>query len=145
MSNNGVFNLGDAAITVAATDLVITTGSSAAGAAQAMIDRLDGMQGVSLQASFVYGSGGTSVAAVMQTSLDQGASWIDVCRFDFTTANAKKVANVSASAAAAPAAVAALGAEGKLDGVLGDRLRCKVTSVGTYGGNTTISIRAAVR
>lgn len=145
MNAPGVYNLGSAAIAAAAADLVITSGVSSSGIPQAQIDRLDGMQSVSLQAAFVYGSGGTSVAAVVQTSIDQGATWIDVCRFDFTTANAVKIANISAAGALAPAAVAALGAEGKLDGVLGDRLRCKVSSVGTYGGTTTLSVRAAVR
>lgn len=145
MQDPAVFNLGDAAITAERTDSVITSGTSAAGAAQALIDRLGGMQSVSLQAAFVYGSGGTTCIVVVQTSLDQGASWIDICRFDFSTANAKKVANISAAGAVAPAAVATLGAEGKLDGILGDRLRAKVTSTGSYAGNTSVSVRAAVR
>lgn len=145
MDNAGLYNLGDVTITAAVTDEVITEGTSAAGQPQAFIDRLKGMQSVTLQARLVYGSGGTSIAAVVQTSLDQGATWIDVCRFDFATANSNKVANVSAAAAAAPAAVAALASEGKLDGVLGDRLRTKMTSVGAYAGSTTLSLRAAVR
>lgn len=145
MDNAGLYNLGDVTITAALTDSVITSGVSAAGAAQALIDRLEGMGAVTLSARFVYGSGGTSVAAVVQTSLDQGQTWIDVCRFDFTTANANKVANVVAAGAVAPAAVAALAVEGKLDGILGDRLRVKVTSTGTYAGNTSLSVRAAVR
>lgn len=145
MDNAGLYNLGDVTITTALTDSVITLGSSAAGAVQALIDRLNGMTSVSVQATFVYGSAGTTVVAVVQTSLDQGASWIDILRFDFATSNAKKVGNVSAAGALAPAAVAALGAEGKLDGILGDRLRVKVTSTGTYAGNTSLSMRAAVR
>lgn len=141
---NGCYNLGDRAISAALTDEVITSASSSAGAAQEFIDRLAGMLSVSLQAKLVYSSGGTSIAAIVQTSLDQGATWIDVCRFDFATANSQKIANISAAAAAAPGAVAALGSEGKLDGILGDRLRCKVTSVGTYV-NTTLSVRAIPR
>ena len=145
MDNAGLYNLGDVTITAALTDSVITLGSSAAGAVQALIDRLNGMTSASVQATFVYGSGGTAVVAIVQTSLDQGASWIDILRFDFATSNAKKIGNVSAAGALAPAAVAALGAEGKLDGILGDRLRVKVTSTGIYGGNTSLSMRAAVR
>ncbi|MFC3071492.1 hypothetical protein [Shinella pollutisoli] len=141
----GIYNLGDAAIAQAVTDLIITEGVSTSGTPQALIDRLEGMSAVSLQASLVYGSGGTACVVVVQTSLDQGQSWIDVARFDFAQASAKKIASVSAMVAAAPAPVAALGAEGKLDGILGDRLRAKVTSSGTYGGNTSISVRAAVR
>jgi hypothetical protein len=142
---SGIYNLGDRAVTAAVTDEVITAGVSSAGIAQEQIDRLEGMESVSLQATFVYGSGGTTCIVVVQTSLDQGVTWIDVARFDFAQANAKKVANVSAAGALAPAAVAALGAEGKLDGVLGDRLRCKITSTGTYATNTSVSVRAAVR
>lgn len=137
----GIKNLGDVDITVALTDSVITEGANGV----SYIDDLDGMSGVSLQATFVYGSGGTSVAAIVQTSLDQGSSWIDIARFDFTTASAKKVANISTGAMSAPAAVAALGAEGDLDYILGDRLRVKVTSVGTYAGSTSLSVRGAVR
>ncbi len=145
MDNAGIFDLGSATVTTALTDSVITSASSAAGASQAFIDRLGGMVSVSLQATFVYGSGGTTCIAYVQTSLDQGVTWIDIARFDFSTANATKVANISAAGASAPAAVAALGAEGKLDGILGDRLRVKVTSTGTYAGNTSLAVRAAVR
>lgn len=141
----GIYNLGDATIAAAVTDSVITSGVSSAGAAQALIDRLEGMSSVTLFAEFTYGSGGTAVLVVVQTSINQGADWIDVCRFDFATSNASKTANLSAAAAAAVAAVAALGAEGKVDGVLGDRLRCKITTTGTYAGNTSVSVRAAVR
>lgn len=141
MLNPGVYNLGDRTIAAALTDETITIGS----AGQELISRLEGMVSVSLQARLVYGSGGTSIACVVQTSLDQGTTWIDICRFDFATANALKIANISAAGAVAPGAVAALGSEGKLDGILGDRLRCVVTSVGTYAGNTTLSVRAVPR
>lgn len=144
MDNPGIFNLGDASVAAAVTDSVITSGTSAAGLAQALIDRLDGMASVTLFAELVYGSGGTSCAVIVQTSINQGEDWIDICRFDFTTANAQKAANLSAGAAAAVASVAALSVEGKVDGVLGDRLRAKITSVGTYVA-TTVSVRAAVR
>lgn len=145
MDNPGIFDLGTATVTAAVTDSVITEGVSAAGAAQALIDRLAGMKSVSLFAEFTYGGGGTACIVVVQTSLNQGADWIDIARFDFATANGQKTANISAEAAAAIAAVAALSAEGKLDGILGDRLRCKITSTGTYAGNTSVNVRAAVR
>ncbi|NGO50432.1 hypothetical protein [Allomesorhizobium camelthorni] len=145
MERPGIYDLGTATITAAVTDSVITEGVSAAGVAQELIDRLEGMASATLYCEFVYGSGGTTCAVIVQTSINQGSDWIDVCRFDFTTANASKTANLSAEAAAAVAAVAALSVEGKVDGVLGDRLRAKVTSTGTYAGNTSVSVRAAVR
>lgn len=145
MDNAGLYNLGDATIGVAVTDSVVTEGVSSTGVAQSLIDRLDGMSSVTVQAKFAYGSGGTTCVVIVQTSLDQGQTWIDVARFDFSTASATKTVNLSASAAAAVTSVAALSAEGKADGILGDRLRAKVTSTGTYGGATTISVRAAAR
>lgn len=145
MDNPGIYNLGDETIAAAVTDSVITEGVSAAGVAQSLIDRLEGMASVSLQANFTYGSGGTTCAVIVQTSLDQGASWIDIARFDFTTASATKTVNISATSAEAVAAVAALSSEGKKDGILGDRLRAKVTSTGTYAGNSSVSVRAAAR
>jgi hypothetical protein len=144
MNNPGVFNLGDRTITAALTDQVITEASGVEGA-QSDIRNLAGMTGVTIEAKFVYGSGGTTCLVTIQTSLNQGTDWIDVARLDFATANARKTVNLSAAAAAAVAAVAALSAEGKVDGVLGDRLRAKVTSTGVYAGNTSISVRAAVR
>lgn len=145
MNNPGVYNLGDRTITAALTDQVVTEGSAISGAAQSFVDRLYGMKSVSLWVEFDYGSGGATCIVVVQTSLNQGDDWIDIARFDFATADSKKHANISADPAAAPAAMAALGAEGKLDGILGDRLRAKITSTGTYAGNTSVSVRAVAR
>lgn len=140
----GIYNLGDASVTAAVTDSVITSGTSAAGATQALIDRLEGMSSVSLECRFVYGSGGTSVAVTVQTAFG-GSNWIDVARFEFTTTNAAKAANIIGSGASAIAAITALSTETVGPSILGDRLRAKITSVGTYAGSTTVSVRAVVR
>lgn len=145
MNNAGIFDLGSRAITAALTDEVITSGTSGSGAAQELIDRLEGMTSVTFFADFDYGSGGTTCAVIIQTSINQGDDWIDICRFDFTTSDSKKHATIGCFGNVAPGALAALGSEGKLDGVLGDRLRAKVTSTGTYAGNTSVAVRAAVR
>lgn len=139
----GIKNLGDATITAALTDSVITT-SSSGGVATTDIRGLAGMRSVVAWANFVYGSGGTTVAAVIQTSLDQGATWVDIIRFDLTTASRKAHAAVGSFAAGAVTTLAALASEGKTDNVLGDRLRCKVTSTGTYAGSTTLAVRVHV-
>lgn len=139
-----VRNLGDVAITAALTDQVITE-ASLNGASVAYLGNLGGMSKLVAFASFDYGSGGTTVAAVIQTSLDQGQTWIDIIRFDFTTADRKAHAAVGLFAAGAVTTLAALGSEGKLDNVLGDRLRCKVTSTGTYAGNTSLAVRVHVQ
>lgn len=114
------------------------------GEAQTVIVDLSGINAATLVARLAYGSGGTSVSVKVQTSLD-GSIWLDVGRFDFTTASATKTANLSGLTAKGAAAYAALSAEGVNDGLLGDRLRAVVTSVGTYAGGTTLDVRASVR
>lgn len=142
--SSGIYNLGDVAITTAQTSLVITSGYSSSQALQAFLDGLEWMAAVTLFANFTYGSGGTTCNAIVQCSLD-GTNWIDIARFDFTTASRAAVCNLSGLTPAAVATVALLSSEGVKDGILGDRLRAKITSVGVYAGNTSLSIRAAVR
>lgn len=144
MQNAGLFDLGTVAITTALTDDVITSGSHN-GSLVEYIGNLGGMVSASFWADFDYGSGGTTVVATVQTSLDQGDTWIDICRFDFTTSDRKAHATVGVFAAGAVTTLAALSVEGALANVLGDRLRVKVTSTGTYAGNTSLTVRAAVR
>lgn len=132
MDNPGVKTLASLAITAAL-----------AAQAQTAIDDLDGMTAVTLEARFGYGSGGTSCSALVQTTLD-GTNWIDIASFDFTTASAVKHCNLEGLLSKAVTAYAALTANTVYDGVLGDQLRCVVTSVGTYA-NTTLSVRASVR
>lgn len=132
MINAGVFTLGAPQITVAQTAAVLTT-----------IGNLDGMTAVTLEAAFLYGSGGTSCSAVVQTTLD-GTSWRDIARFDFTTASATKHCNLEGLLSKGVTPYASLGAEGVYDGVLGNQLRAVITSVGVYA-NTVLSVRASVR
>lgn len=141
--SSGTYDIGTRSFTTALTNEVITAGVSASQVAQEFIDGLEWMAAVTLTCNFQWGSGGTTCAVVVQTSLD-GTNWIDIAWFDFTTAAALKRCNLSGLTPVAIAAVAALASEGVLDGILGDRLRAKITSTGTYA-NTTVSVRAAVR
>jgi hypothetical protein len=106
---------------------------------------LDGMAGVTISARLAYGSGGSSLVVRIRTSIDQGVTWIDVCRFDFTTASALQAANLTGEASVAPFAVVPLGAPGIINGILGDRLMADVVSTGSYAGSTVLSVRIAVR
>lgn len=148
MDYPGIKNLGDRAITTALTGEVITQGSDATGATVEYIDRLDGMLAAAIAFRFAYGSGGTTCKAYLQTSFDQGTTWVDVACVAFATASLTKVINLSALT---PKTTGVTPSDGSLtddtcvDGLLGDRLRVKVTSVGTYAGNTLLSVRAAVR
>lgn len=148
MNRPGIHNLGDRAITTALTGEVITSSSDANGATIACIDRLDGLLAASVAFRFAYGSGGTSCKAYLQTSFDQGTTWVDIACVAFAVASLTKVINLSGLT---PKTTGVTPSDGSLtddtcvDGLLGDRLRVKVTSVGTYAGNTTLSVRAAAR
>lgn len=132
----GIYNLGDFTVTTAATQ----TGDAVTG--------LAGLTAVSLQARLAYGSGGTKITVYIQTSLDQGTTWIDIACITFTTAGATKVVNLSGLTPKTTEITptdGALADDTALDGVLGDRLRAKVVSTGTYAGSTVLSVRAAAR
>lgn len=128
-----VYTLASLGITAALTASALTP-----------IEDLDGMTAVTIEASFAYGSGGTTCKAKVQTTFDGGTTWRDIAEFDFTTASAVKFANLSGLLSKAVTAYTALSAEGVIDGVLGDQLRVEVTSTGTYVA-TTLSVRASVR
>ena len=136
MDAGGFYSLGDIAITTAAIYL------------GAEIDELDGMSAVTAQIKLAYGSGGTSGNAFLQTSLDQSATWIDIASVTFTTAGKTVVLNFSGLT---PRLTEYTPTDGSLandtavDGILGDRLRLKVVTVGTYAGSTLLSGRIAVR
>ncbi len=107
-----------------------------------------GLQVLALQAAFAYGSGGTSVKAWVQTSLDGGAAWLDVAAFAFTTTAGRRL---SVLHLATPVAANVTPSDGALadntilDGVLGDLVRVKYTTTGTYAGNTALEVRALAK
>jgi hypothetical protein len=125
-----------------------TIGTAAAGVLSTPISDLAAMESLTAQATFLYGAGGTKVTVWLQTSLDQGASWIDVICWTFTTAAAKKISSVRHHTVVA---ASYLPTDGTLsddtikDGVLGDRLRVRYTSTGTYTGATSLAIFAVTK
>ncbi len=131
---SGTFSLGDFSVTTAATQV------------GEVVDDLSGALAVTLSARLAYGSGGTSCYALIETSLDQGVTWVQIARFDFTTSGIQKVLTVSGlTPRLAAASAGSLSADTALDGTLGDRLRATVVSTGTYAGSTVVSVRANVR
>lgn len=103
---------------------------------------LDGMTALTCQLKFVFGSGGLTCRAYLQTSLDQGATWIDIACQLFEVANETKIFNLSGltpkTTAVAPTD-GTLTDDTSLDGILGDRVRLKVVSTGTYAGSTQVT------
>lgn len=106
---------------------------------------LGGMTYLTIQAVFTYvADAATSAKAYVQTSIDGGATWFDIASFAFTTATATKVSSVTSHIAPASQAFApsdgALSDNTIIQGVLGDRLRTKIVTVGTYGAGTNLTI-----
>lgn len=102
---------------------------------------------ITAQFTFDYGSGGTSVTAWLQTSLDGGVTWIDIACAKFTTADAVKVFAVNAGGSLAAAFVptdGALADDTVQDGLIGSLLRVKATVVGTYA-DSTLSVNVETR
>jgi hypothetical protein len=98
---------------------------------------------LTVQGNLVYGSGGTTVDAYLQTGIDGGATWIDIAQFHFTTAAARFVYNLNAQT---PVTTEYTPTDGSLsantakDGLLGSQFRVKYQSTGTYAGGTQLSI-----
>lgn len=91
-----------------------------------------GFQGI-----FAWGSGGTTAKAWLQTSFDGGVTWFDIANMAFAVAILSKVGAVSSRiVAAAPATPtdATLADNTINNGLLGDRVRVKLTTTGTYAG-----------
>lgn len=96
-----------------------------------------------IQGNFTYGSGGTTVDAWVQSSIDGGVTWCDMANFHVTTANFRKVFNLSSQTPVTTQATPTdgmLAANTSVDGMIGTQLRVKWTSVGTYAGGTTLAI-----
>ena len=104
---------------------------------------------VTAESIFLYGAGGTTCKVYVQTSLDGGTTWFDIMQHAFTTSAANKVSSVTGDIAPAAQALtpgdAALTDNTIIQGVVGDRLRVKVVSAGTYTGATSIAVYAVVK
>lgn len=100
-------------------------------------------ESIALQANFVYGSGGTTVSAWIQTSLDGGATAIDAANFSYATASARGGMVLSALTVATSPQVltdGTLAANTAPGAPLGSMWRVKWTTTGTYAGATTLRI-----
>lgn len=87
-------------------------------------------------------SAATSLKVYLQTTFDGEDTWMDFACFAFTTASAAKIMSISAlTAALTPATPAeATLADNTAIAYIGDRVRVKVTSVGTYGAGNVVDL-----
>jgi hypothetical protein len=107
---------------------------------------VDAPSSIAVQATFTYGSGGATVDAYFQTSLDGGLTWIDIAQFHFTTASARLVYNLNSQT---PVTAEYTPTDGTLtantakDGIVGPLYQVKLASTGTYvGSNLRIDVSA---
>jgi hypothetical protein len=100
---------------------------------------------LALFCDFAYGSGGTTVKAWVQTSLDGGLSWIDIASFAFTTTAGKRAYHLTGAAVTSIATPSdgSLSDNTAVNGLLGAQLRVKVTTTGTYAGATGLKVWAS--
>ena len=103
---------------------------------------------VALHCIFDYGSGGTTAVVWVQTSFDSGTTWVDIANFAHTTSDLSRAYNLSGLT---PVTTVYTVTDGSLadntckDGLIGDQLRVKFTSTGTYGGTTTMKVYAVAK
>jgi hypothetical protein len=94
---------------------------------------------VIVQGKFIYGSGGLTASAWVQTSVDGGGTWTDVANFSFTTSSSRSLYNLSAltpgTTAYAPTD-GTMAANTSKDGIIGSQWRVKYTTTGTYVATT---------
>lgn len=139
--STGIFQLknpqgtGDFAITAAGT----YAGAVATGFA--------GIKSMSAQVAWSYGSGGGSGTWYLQTSLDQGNTWIDIAAEAFTNSSGTTIWNFDTDAAVVATAPSngALSSGSQVNGILGDRFRLLVVTTSTAFVNSTIAARICTR
>ena len=103
---------------------------------------------LAIECIFTYGSSGTSAKVWVQTSFDGGTTWVDIANFAHTTSSLSRAYNLSALT---PLTTVYTVTDGSLadntckDGLIGDQLRVKFTSTGTYAGSTTLKVVAIAK
>lgn len=126
----------------------LTIGAAVGQTATTAVVNIGGANSLVVYAVFLYGAGGTDAIARVQTSIDGGLSWFDIMSFGFLTAAATKVSSVSLNlTSAVPTQVTdgTLAVNTVNQGLLGDRVRLKYVTTGTYTGATSLAVYAIAK
>jgi len=120
----------------------ITTAVTASTSSAVNLGRVEAL---TLEFIFLYGSGGTTFAAYVQTSFDNGTTWVDIAQFSGTTSALTRGYHLVSSAAVTTAQAVTDGtmtANTSLSGFLGPLFRVKYTTTGTYAGASSLYVWA---
>jgi hypothetical protein len=101
--------------------------------------REPGPSNLLVQGNFVGGTGGSAVTCWVQTSIDGGATWIDIVNFHFANSAVRAIYNLSSATVNTSAVTptdGSLGNNSAVDGILGSQFRTKLTTTGTYSATT---------
>lgn len=131
----GIQSLGDITITTANTYVT------------EWVTGFEGLLALAAQMRLAYGTGGNSIKAYLQTSLDQGTTPIDIACVVFGLAGEVQALNFSALTPKLTQVTptdGALADDTAIDGILGDRFRLKAITTGSYV-NTVLSCRVNAR
>jgi hypothetical protein len=114
------------------------------------VENLEGMLSCLFDIRMSYGasSGTPSVRAYLQTTGDEGTTVCDIACVLFEAASEHKMLNFSAltpKLSQVTPTDASLADDTAVDGILGNKLRLKVVTIGTYSGSTQVIARANVR
>ena len=96
---------------------------------------------LTVSANFTHGTGGTSVDAYIQTSMDGGTTWVDIAEFSFATSTSTALYNLSSGTPVTSPVTptdGGLTANTSVNGLLGNLFRVKTIVVGTYSGTSLV-------
>lgn len=101
-------------------------------------------ESLTLHAVITVAGGGTTAKAWVQTSLDGGTTWSDIANFAFTTSTATRAYHLTPVAVTSIATPTdgTLADNTAVNGLLGNLVRVKLTTTGTYTGASSFVIHA---
>jgi hypothetical protein len=104
-------------------------------------------ESLTLHGVITVAGGGTTAKAWVQTSIDGGSTWMDIANFAFTTSTATRAYHLTAAAVTSVATPgdAALADNTAVNGFLGNVVRVKLTTTGTYTGASSFVITAIAK
>lgn len=130
-----------------ATILSATLAAAVTADVTAGVFMLGRVESLTLHAIVTVAGGGTTAKAWVQTSIDGGTTWVDIANFALTTSTAARMYHLTPVAVTSIATPTdgTLADNTAVNGLLGDRVRVKLTTTGTYTGASSFVIHALAK